>query len=53
MQVNIYARSFIGIYAIFQSSSLYRHFKIPHSYFGYDLKEENKIYIHKKLNIYK
>jgi len=41
-QVNTYARNFTVIYAIFKSSSLNRYFKIPYSYFDYDLNKENK-----------
>lgn len=51
-QVSICTRSLIGTFVIFKSSSLYRYFKNPHSYFGYDLKKENKMYSHKKLNMY-
>lgn len=41
VQVNIYARNLIGIYAIFNSSSLHRYFKIPHLCFGYDLRKQD------------
>lgn len=46
MQVNMYARIPIKVYAIFINSSSYRYFKTSRSYFGYNLTEENKIYIH-------
>lgn len=49
LQVNTYARSYNGI---FKRARFYSYFKIPHSYFAYDLRKENKIYIYKKLKTY-
>lgn len=46
LQVNTYARSYNGI---FKRARFYSYFKIPHSYFAYDLRKENKTYIYKKL----
>lgn len=46
MQINMYARIPIKVYAIFINSSSYRYFKASRSYFGYNVTEENKICIH-------
>lgn len=49
LQVNICATSFTGS---FKRARFYCYFKNPHSYFAYDLRKENKIYIYKKLKTY-